>query len=98
MGEVWKQKKVKESSKNQKGGKSGREVRPDVQMVRGGGGSVHREGIWALMREEAERGWESMKHRTRNATEVLSARWTQSRGGGTGEAPPSCVPMNMRIS
>lgn len=32
--------------------------------------------------EEAARDWESTKHRTRNATEVLSARVLWSRGGG----------------
>ena len=102
MEEVWKQEKVKESSEKQEdyqtGRKSGREVRPDVQTGRDGGASVQREGIWALMGEEVARGWESTKHRTRNATEVLSARGIQGRGGGTGEAPPSCGPMSMRIS
>lgn len=86
MGEVWKQKKVKESSekqeKYQKGRKSRRDVRPDVQTGREGGASVQREGIWALLGEEVERGWKSMKHRTGNATEVLRARGIQSRGWG----------------
>lgn len=84
MREVWKQKKVKESREKQKGRKSGREVRLDVQMGRDRGASVQREGIWALMGEEAERGWESVNHRTRNATEVLSPRGIQSRGRGGG--------------
>lgn len=78
VGDVWKQSKVKERSENQedyqKGRGFGREVKPNVQMGRDEEASIQREWMWALMGEESKRGCDSMKHRTRNAAEVLHAR------------------------
>lgn len=42
-------------------------------MGRDEGASIQREWMWALMGEESQRGWDSMKHRTRSAAEVLHA-------------------------
>lgn len=78
VGDVWKQSKVEESSEKQedyqKGTEFGREVKPNVQMGRDEGASIQREWMWAVMEEEARRGWDSMKYWTRNAAEVLHAR------------------------
>lgn len=50
-------------------------------MGRDEGASMQREWMWTLMGEEAKRGWDSMKHRTRNAAEVLRARKYSTEAG-----------------
>lgn len=91
---------MKESSEKQedyqKSREFGREVKSNVQMERDQEASIQREGMLALMGEEVKRGWDSMKHRKKCSRSPV-CREIQHRGGDTGEAPPSCVSMSMRI-